>query len=96
MLRDRHKRKAFELALNYAFMGKLYDLAMHPEDDKPDADGHDPFLKHALTELGFDPGRQIDDELIVAAIPKLAARGVDYAECVAIVEEEMIEEEMDD
>jgi hypothetical protein len=82
-------RKAFQLALHYTFMGMLYDLAMHPENDKPDADGHDPFLKHALTELGFDPGREIDDQLIAEAIPKLRERGLDFDRMVEIVVEEM-------
>ena len=82
------KRKAFQVACHYMFLNKLYDLAMHPEDDKPGPDGIDPFFKHALTELGFDPGREINDELIAEAIPRLAARGYDYAKYLAIVEEE--------
>ena len=86
--RTTNHKKAFKLACHYAFLGKLYDLAMRPEDDKPGPDGLDPFLKHALTELGFDPRRQIDDELIAEAIPKLRERGVDFNEMVEIVEAE--------
>src|SRR5262245_61812471 len=95
MLTDkaRIQRKAFELALQYAFSGILMDLCKRDRLCKPEIDrGMDEFYELALAKLGFAE-REIDDELIAEAIPKLREREVDFDEMVRIVEEEMEEDQ---
>jgi hypothetical protein len=82
------KRKAFELALQYACTGILYDLAMRPDDDRE-------FNQLALVELGF-AGREIDDQLIDEVRAKLVSRGFNYDAMVEIAEEENPLTESDD
>src|SRR5262245_2765368 len=81
--------RAFELALQYACNGLLYNLAMRPDDTGP----MDEFYHSAIAELGMDPNRTFDDELIAEAIPKLRERGVEFGEMVEIVLREMVAEQ---
>ena len=81
------KRKAVQLALQFACRDMLIAMCRRP--DGGGDGGMDEFYQLALRELGFDPDRIIDAELVDEIRPKLLERGVNLDDMVESVEREI-------
>jgi len=82
-------------ALLYALLALLFDVTIRHEDDG-EGSCHDKLFELGLPQLGLDPSRPIDNELIADAKVRLKARGINWDTCVAIVEQEIERREIEE